>query len=474
MNHKAKAVAKNLYYTVAANFATLGISVLLNLFVPKLLGVTEYSYWQLYVFYSSYVGFLHFGWIDGIYLKIGGEEYKDIDKRSLGSQFWYLAIFEFFVSIFVILWAYFFMPGEYQALILILTAVVSVVTIVKTFILYIFQSTNRIKEYAQLSRNDRYLYVVLIGIYFATGGREFYWLIIMDIISKLVITIWGMTRIKDMLQVKMIGLKELVPEILDNINIGSKLMLSSIASMLIMGTIRFFVQQQWSIQTFGKLSFTLSISNMFLTFINAVGIVMFPLLRRTNRDRLSSLFQTLRGVFVPLTYAILIFYIPAKIVLGMWLPEYEVSLRFMGILLPIVIYEGRMSLLINTYLKTLRKEKTILMVNVLTLTLSLLLSLFVIFIIGNLNLTVGLILASLAFRCNLAEFFLCRDMNIKIGAKMFLETCLTLLFIFSNLWFDGTYMSMVAYIVIYIIYLVIVHRGFLSDLKDLRYLVKDH
>ena len=247
MNHKAKAVAKNLYYTVAANFATLGISVLLNLFVPKLLGVTEYSYWQLYVFYSSYVGFLHFGWIDGIYLKIGGEEYKDIDKRSLGSQFWYLAIFEFFVSIFVILWAYFFMPGEYQALILILTAVVSVVTIVKTFILYIFQSTNRIKEYAQLSRNDRYLYVVLIGIYFATGGREFYWLIIMDIISKLVITIWGMTRIKDMLQVKMIGLKELVPEILDNINIGSKLMLSSIASMLIMGTIRFFVQQQWSI-----------------------------------------------------------------------------------------------------------------------------------------------------------------------------------------------------------------------------------
>ena len=44
-------VAKNLYYTVAANFATLGISVLLNLFVPKLLGVTEYSYWQLYVLF---------------------------------------------------------------------------------------------------------------------------------------------------------------------------------------------------------------------------------------------------------------------------------------------------------------------------------------------------------------------------------------------------------------------------------------
>ena len=30
MNEKAKSVVKNLYYTVAANFATLGISVLLN------------------------------------------------------------------------------------------------------------------------------------------------------------------------------------------------------------------------------------------------------------------------------------------------------------------------------------------------------------------------------------------------------------------------------------------------------------
>ncbi len=110
MNDKARNVMKNLYYTVAANFATLGISVLLNLFVPKLLGVTEYSYWQLYVFYSSYVGFLHFGWIDGIYLKIGGEEYDQLNKRDLGTQFWHLMIFELFLSFFVAIWAWLFLP----------------------------------------------------------------------------------------------------------------------------------------------------------------------------------------------------------------------------------------------------------------------------------------------------------------------------------------------------------------------------
>ncbi len=116
-----------------------------------------------------------------------------------------------------------------QSVILILTAIVSVVTIIKTFVLYIFQSTNRIKEYAQLSRNDRYLYVLFIAIYFSLGGRNFFWLILLDILSKLLVTLWGMSLIKDMLNVKLINLRVLFPEILDNINIGSKLMISNIA-----------------------------------------------------------------------------------------------------------------------------------------------------------------------------------------------------------------------------------------------------
>ncbi|EOH60597.1 MULTISPECIES: lipopolysaccharide biosynthesis protein [Enterococcus] len=473
MNDKARNVMKNLYYTVAANFATLGISVLLNLFVPKLLGVTEYSYWQLYVFYSSYVGFLHFGWIDGIYLKIGGEEYDQLNKRDLGTQFWYLMIFELFLSFFVAIWAWLFLPHSEQSVILILTAIVSVVTIIKTFVLYILQSTNRIKEYAQLSRNDRYLYVLFIAIYFSLGGRNFFWLILLDILSKLLVTLWGMSLIKDMLNVKLINLRVLFPEILDNINIGSKLMISNIASMLIIGTIRFFVQQKWTIETFGKLSFTLSLSNMFLTFINAIGIVMFPLLRRTNKERLPELFRILRGLFVPLTYGLLIFYIPAKIILSLWLPEYAESLRFMGILFPIVIYEGRMSLLINTYLKTLRKEKTILFVNIITLGVTLLASLFVIFIVGNLDLTVLLILISLALRCNLAEFFLYKDLRLTIGWKHVIETLLTVLFILSNVLFNASFASMVVYVVIYIVYLAFIHRSIIASYKDFRILLKE-
>lgn len=473
MNEKAKSIVKNLYYTVAANFATLAISVLLNLFVPKLLGVKEYSYWQLYVFYSSYVGFLHLGWVDGIYLKIGGAEYEDLDKRKFGSQFWYLNFFEVIISTFVILVSFFLTAGSDKKIILIMTAIVSVVTIAKTFILYIFQSTNRIKEYAQLSRGDRYIYAVSVLVYLLLGWRSFFWLIVLDILSKLIMTIWGMYHIRDMVRIHLIGLKKMLPEILDNINIGSKLMLSNVASMLIIGIIRFFVDQQWSVVTFGKLSLTLSISNMFLTFVNAVGVVMFPLLRRTNQDKLPQLYMVLRSLFVPITYSFLIFYIPIKFILSMWLPAYADSLMYMGILFPMVVYEGRMSLLVNTYLKTIRKEKTILFVNVMTLVVTFVSSLIVIFLIKNLLLAVGLIIFSLAFRCNLAEIFLSKYLNVKIANRLIIENLLTIGFILSNIIFSQ-WISLFVYIVLYLVFLIINAGSIKKSFITFKGLVTNH
>lgn len=211
---------------------------------------------------------------------------------------------------------------------------------------------------------------------------------------------------------------------------------------------------------------------MFLIFINVVGIVMFLLLRWINKEWLLFLFVILRGVFVLLMYVILLLYVFVKFVLGMWLFEYSESLKFMGILFFIVIYEGWMFLLINMYLKMLRKEKIILFVNVLIFVLLLILLLFVIFVVGNLNLIVGLILVSLVFCCNLVEIFLCKDMNIKIGNSIVLEMLVILLFIFSNFWFGGSIYSFIFYVIVYIIYFLFIYKSFVNNVKNLKYLVK--
>lgn len=68
---------------------------------------------------------------------------------------------------------------------------------------------------------------------------------------------------------------------MENISVGIKLMFANIASMLIIGIVRFGIERAWDVATLGKVSLTLSILNMII-FINAVGIIMFPTLRRTN------------------------------------------------------------------------------------------------------------------------------------------------------------------------------------------------
>ena len=75
MNSRLKSLITNSGYAIFSNLLSMLISALVVLVLPKVVGVASYGYWQLYLFYVSYVGFFHLGWIDGIYLKYGGQHY---------------------------------------------------------------------------------------------------------------------------------------------------------------------------------------------------------------------------------------------------------------------------------------------------------------------------------------------------------------------------------------------------------------
>ena len=57
-------LVRNISYSVAANLVSFLVGVAVVLLVPKLVGVEEYGYFQLFLFFIGYVGFFHFGWAD--------------------------------------------------------------------------------------------------------------------------------------------------------------------------------------------------------------------------------------------------------------------------------------------------------------------------------------------------------------------------------------------------------------------------
>ena len=79
-NENARSMARKLGHAFGSNLLALAVSLIVTLLLPKLLGITDYGFWQLYVFYVGYVGVLQFGWSDGIYLRLGGKQYASLNR----------------------------------------------------------------------------------------------------------------------------------------------------------------------------------------------------------------------------------------------------------------------------------------------------------------------------------------------------------------------------------------------------------
>ena len=462
---------KNMSYTISSNLISLIISTLVVLIVPKLIGIEEYGYWQLYIFYTSYVGFLHFGWNDGIYLRFGGEEYKNLDKRLFYSQFIELLGSQLIIAILIWLGSFVLVGDINRGFIIQMVAIAMVLVNTRLMFFYILQATNRIKEFARLTMLDRIVYILLIVIFLLFGVRDFKLMIIADLIGKFVSLFFAALSCKEIVFRRINTFHLTISESIINISVGIKLMFANVASMLIIGIVRFGIERAWDVATFGKVSLTLSISNMMMIFINAVGIIMFPILRRTNQDRLANIYSTMRDFLMVILLGFLIIYYPLKTVMAAWLPQYAESLLYMSLVFPMFIYEGKMALLINTYLKTLRREKVMLKINLASMILSLFMTYITTQVFVNLDMAILNIVILLAIRSVFAESYLAKELNIEVKKDIVLELLLTIVFILTG-WFVNSWMTMIIYGIVYFIYLMIKRKDITGTIQNIKLLMK--
>lgn len=429
MNVNFRSLTKNFTYSFFANALSFVISILLIILVPKKLGLESYGYWQLYLFYSSYVGFFSFGWVDGIYLRYGGMEYGKLERKKFTSQFWIFTFIESFISFVIIVLAIVFVKDIDKSFIFIITGFACLTTAPRGMLLYIFQATNKIKEYSFVTIIEKIVSISLISIALYRGIDNYKVLLIFDISAKFISLILAIYYAKNLIFDKFESIKNIVNESNLNVKVGIKLMVANIAGMLILGVVKFGIEQNWNIETFGKISLAMSVSNMLMTFINAVGVVLFPMLKRISYDRLTEIYKVIQDVLLLFLIALIFLYYPAKIVLSAWLPKYNESLKFMVLLFPICIFESKMAMLLNTYLKALRKEREMLVINLTSVLLSIILSVIGIFVLNNLVFTVLIIVICFGFRCIISEFILSKILDIPVLKDIIIEIFVSFLFI---------------------------------------------
>lgn len=468
------AFLKKVLYAVGANLLSMVVSVLTTLIVPKFLGndVEQYGYFQIYLFYIGYIGFFHLGWCDGIFLRDGGKKWDELDKPLYSGQFWLLSLMQLIIAAAIAICGYFFSPNADYIFICIAIGINVLIYLPRTMLAYYLQTTNRIKEYSSITTVGRTIYgvsIVITILFLSKSYKHFIW---GDIIGKsvaLFVAVWWCRDI--VVKTKPSPIKDTFGEAGTNISVGIKLLFANIAGMLVTGIVQWGIQTKWDVTTYGKISFTLSVSNLLLVFISAVALVLYPTLRRINQENLTNIYVVLRNVLMIPILGLLVVYYPAEYILSRWLPQYAESMRYMAILFPMCIYAAKNTLLINTYLNVCRMENKTLIINVAGVLVAVLTTALSVFVLQNLTLAMVTIVLNQMFRCILGEFMLSKSINVPVVRDNILEVFLTILFICVN-WFIGGWTGVLLYFGAYAIYLIFKRKDIRSSFNEMKLLKK--
>lgn len=459
-------ILKNFSLTLLSSLVSLLTSAIIVLIIPKLIGVREYGFWQFYNLLASYVGVIPIGWIDGMFLKLGGKRYRELEKGKLKTEFIVFMIAMGVISLIVLFYGLFISIGKYRFITIGLGLTIFVYD-VRTFISFVLQATNRITENAIITFISSILYLIFTIILLLLNVHAIFAFIFANILSITLSLIYALIKVRDIFQAKSESFESVSGDILDSIRVGIKLLISNFSGMLLLGIVRMGIERAWSIETFGKVSLALSLSNMMMVFITAISMVMFPILRRVSDDRLGEVYSIMRVVLMTGLFTALLAFIPLKILIVNWLPKYFESLYYLPLMLTTVVLQGKFELLSNTFFKVYRMEFQLLVVNVLSFIASALMTAIFAFFIKNLSALLVSVLVVMLLRSWISEIYLTKHLKINLYRDQFVELFMIVSYVLLT-WGNPSNLRMLFFVAILVVYLLIERNNLVKSVRFIK------
>lgn len=471
MNKKAWDFIKNVIYAVSANVSRILTTLILTLVLPRLMTVEDYSYWQLYCFYGVYLAYSSLGWCEGTYLKYAGKTSDELDGQKMSAQFWLLCIYEILFCVLFFLVFYPKMGGNLKGIALTLALGYTWMQILRFQLQTILQATNQISAYARVYSGERILNFLFVIGCMAAGCRNFWMVAGAELLSNLCMTVYAFFLCRKVIWHKPQALPAAFRESKELIAIGCKLSLAGLASQLVIGVVRFGIEQKWGTIVFGKISLSFSMANMMITCISAVSIVLFPVLRKYDVRKLENIYAPVRTILTVPLFGMLLVYLPVRFFLERWIPHYMDSLKYLAILFPLCVYETRNTVLVWTYLKTIRREQDIMKANLVTVVFSVIMTVLSVFVMGSLDWAVVSIIVLYAMKSFYTEYLLGRHMKIFERKKLVAEVLLTVVFVLSS-WVLQGISAFLVYLAVYLLYAAAERKEIVSSAAEMKRMLK--
>lgn len=451
MNYRS--LVGNTFIAFAAQGVSLVASLVMSLLVPKVLGLETYGYWQLFIFYASYSGFFHFGLNDGIYLLEGGVPREQIDKRRINAQFRIACAIQVIVVFGIMLFGASIANSNQRFFVIVAFSLYTALVNLSAYFGYVFQAMNETKLFSFMTMLERAVFLIPMVAMVVLRVQQFEPFVISYLFARACTVLYALWHARDFLRAGGLGVSESLGYAWANIKVGFSLMAANIASMLILGIARALIDSIWGIETFGKVSFALSMVNFFITFVSQASMVLFPALRQGTESEQRSFYKSVRDLMELIFPLVYVLYFPMVAILSAWLPQYAASMRYFAILLPICVFDAKMGICGTTFFKVLREEKALLWVNIGAMAFSAVSSAVGIFLLDSLDAVLFGSVVAIIGRSMWSERYL--DARLSVAASRFAaqEVLLTLAFILAALTLPSLTAAL-SYACLYALYLV--------------------
>lgn len=420
---------RNIGYAVASNSAALVVSLASVLLLPKVLSIADYGYWQLYLLLAGFVGLANLGLNDGVFLRYGGTSFDDLNRPVIAGVFWLVLSSTVAIGAVGVAMAYAY--GGPYTWVLVCVSLAVPVTNARSLLLFVLQATNRIGSYALGSVVDRVLFSLGLLSLLLFPGLGVGWLFSADLVARAVSVGLACLLCISILVAWPGPLSEVLREAGRSIRAGSKLLIAGVASQGILGVIRISVERRWGIEAFGNVALVLSAVHFFSAFITAVALALFPWLRTLERSRLPQIYLPFRDVLTAAGFGLMLLYAPLILAFEAWFPQYGDAGRFMVALFPLVIYEAKISLVMTTYLNVVRRERELLIVNLIAFGVSCVVAIAVFTVFDDIYFAVTAMLLVQMMRSAMGEFAVSRALGVSTTNSMCLEVLLALTFLWA-------------------------------------------
>jgi O-antigen/teichoic acid export membrane protein len=341
----------------SSNLIVLISSIINGLLLPYILSIDNFADFKTYILFVSFVGFLHFGFVDGINIKYGGFSEKEVDNNEFKLFHNFFLLFQFII-LFLVIGIGFVTCNK-----IILLVGLSVLPVnLQSFFLFYYQALGSFKEYSKATVIAPLTSISLTLVLVLLGVKEFQYYVLSNIIGFLLSSIYlefkfqNLTKNSGKFKMNSTSLLCLIKRKENKVVFISGIFI--LLGNMIFGL--FFDLGMWMVKIYfnneGFANFALGVSliSFIIIFINTINKTFYPYLFHNFTKDIIKKYKSI--LYVLGSFSLIGFFLIREMVI-LFLPKYVDSLPITSILISSI--PGMLivkSIYANSY-KILKKEK---------------------------------------------------------------------------------------------------------------------